>query len=105
MESKARLLGHPIHQTLVALPLGALGLAVLFDLMALLSGSPVMAVVAFWLIAAGVVAGAVAMPFGLVDLLAIPKHTRAARVGRWHGMGNVFVLPSSLERSAPAPPR
>jgi uncharacterized membrane protein len=48
--------------------------------------------VAFWLIAAGVITGVMAAPFGLIDLLAIPRHTRAARVGRWHGMGNVFVL-------------
>ncbi len=92
MQSKARFLGHPVHQMLVVLPLGALGLSVLFDLIALLSGNPVMAVVAFWLIAAGVASGLVAAPFGLVDLLAIPKDTRAARIGRWHGMGNVLVL-------------
>ena len=45
MQSKARFLGHPVHQMLVVLPLGALGLSVLFDLIALLSGNPVMAVV------------------------------------------------------------
>ena len=68
MQSKARFLGHPVHQMLVVLPLGALGLSVLFDLIALLSGNPVMAVVAFWLIAAGVASGLVAV--GLALLLA-----------------------------------
>ena len=32
MESKAKFLGHPIHQQLIAFPLGLLGMAVIFDL-------------------------------------------------------------------------
>jgi len=75
MESEARLLGHPSHQTLLALPLGAFGLAVLEDWIALLSGNPAMAGVA------------------------IPKYTHAVRVDRWHGRGKLSG------RSASAQPR
>jgi uncharacterized membrane protein len=51
-----------------------------------------MALVAFWMIVAGVIGGLVAAPFGLIDYLAIPKNTRARRVGLLHGAGNVVVL-------------
>jgi uncharacterized membrane protein len=35
MESRAKLLGHPIHQMLIVFPLGLLGMAVIFDLLAM----------------------------------------------------------------------
>jgi len=31
MEARAKLFGHPIHQTLIAFPLGVLGSSVVFD--------------------------------------------------------------------------
>ena len=34
MESRAKLLGHPIHTTLIVFPLGLLGMAEIFDLVA-----------------------------------------------------------------------
>jgi uncharacterized membrane protein len=92
MESRARLLGHPIHQMLVALPLGLLVMAALFDGLFLATGNRVLATVAFWDIAAGVVAGLLAAVFGLVDWLAIPEGSRARRVGMAHGLGNVMVV-------------
>jgi len=44
------------------------------------------------MIAAGIVGGLIAAPFGLIDYLAIPSGTRAKSVGLLHGVGNVFVL-------------
>jgi uncharacterized membrane protein len=44
------------------------------------------------MIAAGVITGLVAAPFGAIDWLAIPAGTRAKRVGAMHGLGNVFVV-------------
>jgi uncharacterized membrane protein len=92
MESKARLLGHPIHQMLVVFPLGLLGASVVFDLLHRGLGSPVMALVSHHLIAAGVIAGLLAAPFGTIDWLAIPRGTRAKSVGAMHAGGNVVVL-------------
>ncbi|HWS54566.1 MAG TPA: DUF2231 domain-containing protein [Pyrinomonadaceae bacterium] len=96
MESKAKALGHPIHQMLIPFPFGLLATAVIFDIVYLLVSDPAradsMSLVAFWMIAAGVVGGLLAAPFGLVDYLAIPKDTRARRVGLLHGAGNVVVL-------------
>ena len=84
MKAKARFLGHPIHQMLVVFPLGLLGTSVVFDLIHHVGGSPEMALVAYWTMAAGLVGGAVAAPFGLADWLAIPRGTRAKTVGALH---------------------
>jgi uncharacterized membrane protein len=44
------------------------------------------------MIAAGLISGLVAAPFGLIDWLAIPAGTRAKRIGAWHGGGNLIVV-------------
>lgn len=92
MESRAKLLGHPIHQMLIVFPLGLLGMAVIFDLLALGLGDGYWSEIAYWMIAAGVITGLIAAPFGFVDWLAIPSDTRAKRVGAAHGVGNVVVV-------------
>ncbi|MFN2432387.1 MAG: DUF2231 domain-containing protein [Gemmatimonadota bacterium] len=92
MESRAKVLGHPIHQMLIPFPLGLLATAVIFDVIHVLSNGTLWATVSFWMIAAGIVGGLVAAPFGTVDWLAIPGGTRAKRVGLLHGAGNVVVL-------------
>src|SRR3954468_18645454 len=71
MESKAKLLGHSVHQMLIVFPLGLLATAVVFDLLWLGSHNAVMATVSFWMMAAGIVGAVVAAPFGLIDWLAI----------------------------------
>jgi uncharacterized membrane protein len=92
MESRAKLFGHPIHQMLIVFPLGLLGMAVVFDLIALGMQQGYWSEIAFWMIASGVVSGLLAAPFGLIDWLAIPAGTRAKRIGALHGLGNVVVL-------------
>jgi len=88
----ARFLGHPIHQALIAFPLGLLGGAVLFDVVAIVISSPGLLQASYYMIAAGVISGLVAAPFGLVDWLGIPSGTRAKFIGAVHGLGNVVVL-------------
>jgi uncharacterized membrane protein len=96
MESRAKILGHPIHQMLIPFPFGLLATAVIFDIVWLftttLPRTHIFALVAFWMMAAGIVGGIVASPFGLIDWLAIPKGTRAKSVGLLHGVGNLVVL-------------
>lgn len=92
MESRAKLFGHPIHQMLIVFPLGLLATAVLFDVVQLATGNGFWSELSYWMIAAGVISGLVAAPFGLVDWLAIPWRTRAKRIGAVHGGGNVLVL-------------
>jgi uncharacterized membrane protein len=92
MESRAKLLGHPIHPMLIVLPLGLFIAAVVFDAVYLWRGSPTFATVAYWNIAGGVVGGLLAAVFGLIDWLAIPAGTRAKRIGLLHGGANVVVV-------------
>lgn len=91
MRSHARLLGHPVHQMLIVFPLGLLGTAVVFDLIDLATGTGAFNVAAYWMIAAGVVGGVLAAPFGMVDWMHIPAGTRAKRIGAVHGAGNLVV--------------
>lgn len=109
MESKAKLLGHPIHPMLIVFPLGLLSMAVIFDLIALSTANGYWAGIAYYLIAAGVIGGLVAALFGLIDWLAIPGGTRAKSIGLWHGLGNVvvvalFTLSWLMRRDAPEAP-
>jgi uncharacterized membrane protein len=92
MESKVKLFGHPLHQMLIVFPLGLLATSVVFDIIHLLGLYPGAANVAYALIAAGVVAGLLAAPWGTIDWIAIPAKTRAKMIGALHGSGNVVVL-------------
>ena len=92
MESRARMMGHPIHPILVSFPLGLLTTAVIFDVVHLLTGGARWAEISFWMIAAGVVGGLLAAVFGLIDWLAIPSGTRAKAMGLAHGLSNVVMV-------------
>lgn len=109
MESRAKLFGHPIHQMLIVFPLGVLAMSLVFDLIARVADWPKLHEAAYFMIAAGVVSGLAAAVFGFVDFLAIPKGTRARRIGGLHGFGNVvvvvlFALSWLLRRDNPAAP-
>ncbi len=109
MESRAKLLGHPIHQMLIVFPLGLLATSLIFDIVYLATDSPRFADISFWMIVAGLIGALVAAVFGLIDFLAIPKHTRARRIGAFHGIGNViivglFAASWLLRRDAPMAP-
>jgi uncharacterized membrane protein len=92
MESKAKALGHPIHQMLIPFPFGLLATSVIFDIIYLIWKNPTMVTVSYWMIIGGIIGAIAAAPFGLIDWLAIPKGTRAKSVGLLHGGGNVVVL-------------
>jgi uncharacterized membrane protein len=92
MESRAKILGHPIHQMLIPFPIGLLVTAVVFDVIHLATHTAMWSLIAYWMIAAGVIAGLCAALFGYIDWRAIPRETRARRVGRLHGIGNVILV-------------
>jgi uncharacterized membrane protein len=92
MESRVKLLGHAVHQMLVVFPLGLLVTAVVFDLIYLVSNVSVWTQSAFYMIGAGLIGGLAAAVPGWLDWWAIPRGTRAKRVGLLHGVGNVLVL-------------
>jgi uncharacterized membrane protein len=109
MESRAKLLGHPVHPMLIVFPLGLLATAVALDIVALAQNDPSWFRISFWMIAAGIIGGQLSAVFGLVDWLAIPGGTWAKRIGLWHGGGNVvvtvlFIISWFLRRPAPERP-
>ena len=57
MESKVKLLGHPIHQMLIVFPLGLLATAVIVDVVYFATDALIFAEVSYYLIAAGLIAG------------------------------------------------
>lgn len=109
MEARAKLFGHPIHQMLVAFPLGVLGMSLFFDLIGLGTNRPALLNASFYMIAAGIISGLLAAVFGLIDFLGITAGTRAKRIGLLHGCGNVvvvalFAVSWWLRRPAPSTP-
>jgi uncharacterized membrane protein len=92
MESRAKLLGHPIHPMLIVFPLGLLATAVAFDIVGLVEGDSSWFGISYWMIAAGIIGGLLAAIFGLIDWIAIPSGTRAKRIGLLHGATNVVVV-------------
>jgi len=109
MESRVKLAGHPVHPMLIVFPLGLLATAVVFDVIFLVTNTPTWTVAAFYMIGAGVITGLAAAVPGALDWLAIPRGTRAKRIGLIHGVGNVivvtlFALSWYLRRDQPAAP-
>src|SRR3954467_6503724 len=107
MESRVKLLGHPVHPMLIVLPLGLLSIGVVFDIVYLATNQTTFAEVAFWDIGAGIVGGLLAAVFGLIDWMGIPRGTRAKRLGLWHGAGDVVIVllfVASWVLRAPHPP-
>jgi uncharacterized membrane protein len=109
MESRAKVAGHPIHPMLIVFPLGLLATAVVFDVIYLVTDQVRWTEVAFYMIGAGVIGGLAAAVPGTIDWLAVPRGTRARRIGLIHGVGNVvvvglFLLSWLLRREAPSAP-
>jgi uncharacterized membrane protein len=109
MESKVKFAGHPVHPMLIVFPLGLLATAVIFDIIYLVSGNAQWTLAAYYMVGAGVIGGLAAAVFGWLDWIAIPRGTRARRIGLWHGAGNVvvvalFILSWILRRGTPEVP-
>ena len=92
MLTRARILGHSVHQAIVHLPLGALVVGTGLDIFHQFRPNETAAIAASWLIAIGILTGLFAAVFGLIDWTGIPSNTRAKRVGLLHGLGNVLVV-------------
>lgn len=92
MESSAKIAGHPIHPVLVMFPLGLWPVAVIFEIVGLVTGATIWTTMAYYMIGAGVLGAIAAAIPGTIDWLAIPPRTRAKRIGLLHAIGNVVVL-------------
>lgn len=92
MESRAKFLGHPVHQMLIPIPAGLFIVAAVLDICDTFIDASWIPTVTFWNIALGVIAALVAAVFGFADWTKIPSGTRAKRVGSFHGLGNLIAV-------------
>ncbi|SCG63526.1 DUF2231 domain-containing protein [Micromonospora halophytica] len=92
MESRLKVLGHPVHPMLVMFPVALLVTGTLFDLVDTVGGPDFLGEVAYWNITIGLIGGLLAAVAGTFDLLAIPAGTRAKRVALTHAAANVAVV-------------
>jgi uncharacterized membrane protein len=92
MESRAKFLGHPVHQMLIPIPAGLFIVAAVLDIVNAFVEAAWIPTVTYWNIVVGIGAALLAAIFGLADWLKIPSATRAKRVGAVHGLGNVLAV-------------
>lgn len=92
VESRARVLGHPLHPILIVFPIGLLVTSLIFDGVYLYSGNGRWADIAYWMIISGIIGGFLAASTGWIDWFAIPTGTRARAIGLVHGVGNFIAL-------------
>jgi len=84
--------GHPLHPSLVAVPIGAWIASLVFDIASHAVHDPrFLAEGSRWLIGLGVLGALAAALFGFLDLLAIPRQTRAFRTALVHMGINLAV--------------
>lgn len=89
--STAAILGHPVHPMLVPIPIGALSLALVTDVLAQRSSDRFWPRASRFLLGAGAIGGAVAAPSGTIDFLTIPRARELPQA--WlHAGGNLAVL-------------
>jgi uncharacterized membrane protein len=86
--------GHPFHPILVTIPIGAWVASLVFDIAAKAQsgGSPSLTDASYWLIGLGVIGALLAALFGAMDLLTIPRGTRAFKVGLSHMGINLVIV-------------
>jgi uncharacterized membrane protein len=92
MESRTKFLGHALHAMMVTVPIGLFVGSLVFDITAALAGNPEFYRLAYYLLLMGIVTGLLAAAAGLRDYQAIPRGTRARKIGFRHAIGNVVML-------------
>jgi uncharacterized membrane protein len=84
--------GHPFHPILVTVPIGAWIASLVFDIGSRIVDNPgFLTWGSVWLIVIGLLGAGLAALFGLMDLLTVPRGTRAFRVGLTHMTLNLLV--------------
>jgi len=89
-ETTARFGKHPIHPTLVVLPLGLWVAALAFDIVAVATGNLIWRTVASWNIVAGIVGALIAAVPGFIDYLKLDG--RAGRLATYHMFLNLGAV-------------
>ncbi len=105
MESRAKILGHPVHQILIVFPLGLLVTAVIFDVLARVTRTENLAMVGYWNIVGGIIGGCPLWVVGLDGYSSrYPCQTSRcfARFGEW---GDVVLVHYGVVYAPPKPSR
>jgi uncharacterized membrane protein len=89
--STAAIAGHPIHPMLIPFPVAFLPAALVTDIVYAWTANEFWAQASFWLLAGGLVTGALAAIFGLIDFFTIQR-VRDHTAGWLHFLGNATVL-------------
>jgi uncharacterized membrane protein len=89
--STAAIGGHPIHPMLVVFPIAFLVGALATDLAFWRTGDHFWALASEWLLAAGVIMGALAAVAGLIEFIAI-RRVRSLAAGWVHFLGNAAAI-------------
>ena len=92
MESRAKFLGHPIHQMMIPIPAGVFIVAAVLDIVDTFVEASWIPTVTFWNLIIGIGSALLAAVFGLLDWTRIPANTRAKRIGAVHGLGNLVAV-------------
>jgi uncharacterized membrane protein len=92
MKTPARIKGHPIHALSIVLPLGALSMSVIIDVINLIDERQIWKDAAYVLIGLGVLAGLLVAVPGLIDWLSIPAENDAKSIGLLHAASNSIGL-------------
>ena len=91
IQSRAAIGEHPIHPMLIPLPIGFLIGALAADGLFWITDDPFFARAALWLTAGGVLSGALAAIFGLIDFLGL-EAVRSYRIAWYHFLGNALAI-------------
>jgi len=91
VRSTASIGGHPIHPMIIPFPVAFLVGALATDIAFWQTGDAFWARASMWLVGAGLVMGALAAVFGLIDFTTI-KRARTGSTGWIHFLGNALAL-------------
>jgi uncharacterized membrane protein len=85
--------GHPLHPTLVTIPIGAWTACLIFDVVALLGSDDAPFLIgAQWLVGLGILGALAAAVFGLMDFMTLTSGTPAHRTGLVHMSLNLTAV-------------
>ncbi len=93
MRSRANIASHPIHPMLVALPIGLWIGALVFGVLGVLTGNPLLGAAGFFAAVGGCVGAVLAAVPGVLDLFgSVPAKSSARSRGYIHGSVNTLAL-------------
>src|ERR1700712_416046 len=79
MQSRVKVLGHPVHQMLIPIPAGLFIVGAILDVVQQFADTTWIPTVTYWNIMIGIGTALLAAIFGHADWTQIPKGTRAKR--------------------------